>query len=197
MESIWGGKVFRRGRGRHFVLQRFWRFPQQFTPPPTLKKIKTWIYHYITWVEIDHKCNKLTDSMHGYLKRLTSLYVSTNKHMSTPDETICHFPVARVAWAVCSAESHRNWQRRHESLLPPYHTRYIPRQSHRKWTLIGHLEPTWRRAWSFVVFCRKNFTPHSQHRHADNASTITMSRPNVRAHRRGLVTACHACETIF
>ena len=36
--------------------------------------------------------------MHGILKRLAfeSLYVLTNKHMSTPEETICHFPVARV-----------------------------------------------------------------------------------------------------
>ena len=111
------------------------------------QKIKTQIYFYITWVEIDRKCNKLTDSMHGILKRLAfeSLYVLTNKHMSTPEETICHFPVApisiavaRVAWAVCSAESHRNWQRRHESLLPPRHTRDIPRQDHRKWSLIGH-----------------------------------------------------------
>ena len=77
------------------------------------------IYYYITWVEIDRKCNKLTDSIPGYPKWLAYLYVLTNKHTSTPEETICHFPVARVVWAVYSAESHRNWQRRHESLLPP------------------------------------------------------------------------------
>ena len=94
--------------------------------------------------------------MHGILKRLASLYVLTNKHMSTPEKTICHFPVARVAWPVCSAESHRNWQRRHESLLPPWHTRDIRRQDHRKWSLIGHLELTWRCVCSFFVFCRKN-----------------------------------------
>ena len=94
--------------------------------------------------------------MHGILKRLASLYVLTNKHMSTPEETICHFLVARVAWPVCSAESHRNWQRRHESLLPPWHTRDIRRQDHRKWSMIGHLELTWRCVCSFFVFCRKN-----------------------------------------
>ena len=94
--------------------------------------------------------------MHGILKRLASLYVLTNKHMSTPEETICHLPVARVAWPVCSAESHRNWQRRHESLLPPWHTRDIRRQDYRKWSLIGHLELTWRCVCSFFVFCRKN-----------------------------------------
>ena len=126
--------------------------------PSNIKKIKTQIYFYITWVEIDRKCNKLTDSMHGILKRLAfeSLYVLTNKHMSTPEETICHFPVARVAWAVCSAESHRNWQRRHESLLPPRHARDIRRQDHRKWSLIGHLKLTWRCVCIFFVFCRKN-----------------------------------------
>ena len=94
--------------------------------------------------------------MHRIIKRLASLHVLTNKYMSTPEETICHFSVARVAWAVCSAESHRNWQRRHESLLPPCHTRDIRRQDHQKWTLIGQLELTWRCVCSFVVFCRKN-----------------------------------------
>ena len=49
----------------------------------------------------------------------------------------------------------------------------------------------------YFCFLSEEFTSHSQHRHADNAPTIPMSRPNVRAHRRRLVTACHACETIF
>ena len=37
----------------------------------------------------------------------------------------------------------------------------------------------------------------SQHRHAHIAPTIPMSRLNVRAHRRGLVVACHAYKTTF
>ena len=57
--------------------------------------------------------------MPGFPKWLASLYVLTNRHSSTPEETICHFPVAHVARAVCSAKSHRNWQRRYESLMPP------------------------------------------------------------------------------
>ena len=43
----------------------------------------------------------------------------------------------------------------------------------------------------------EEFTSHWQHRHADIAPTIPMSRLNVCAHRRGLVTACHASEIIF
>ena len=46
--------------------------------------------YYIKWVEIDRKCNKLTDSMHGILKRLASLWVLTNKtclHQRKPSAT--------------------------------------------------------------------------------------------------------------
>ena len=43
----------------------------------------------------------------------------------------------------------------------------------------------------------EEFASHSQHRHADIVPMIPMSRPNVRAHRRGFVTACQACETYF
>ena len=41
------------------------------------------------------------------------------------------------------------------------------------------------------------FASHSQHRHTDTVLTIPMSRPNVRATRRGFITACQACETIL
>ena len=86
--------------------------------PSNIKLSQNMNLLYYTWVEIDRKCNKLTDSMPGFPKWLAFfMFYLTN--MSTPQETIYHFPVARVAWAVCSAESHRNWQRRHESLLPP------------------------------------------------------------------------------
>ena len=64
---------------------------------------------------MDRKCHKLTYSMSGFPRWLAYIYVLINKLMSTPEESICHFPDARVAWSVCSAESCRNW---HESLLP-------------------------------------------------------------------------------
>ena len=43
----------------------------------------------------------------------------------------------------------------------------------------------------------EEFASHSQHRHTDTVPTIPMSRPNVRVTRRGFITACQACETIF
>ena len=43
----------------------------------------------------------------------------------------------------------------------------------------------------------EEFAWHSQHRHTDTVPTIPLSRSNVRATRRGFVTACQACETIF
>ena len=44
----------------------------------------------------------------------------------------------------------------------------------------------------------EEFASHSQYRHTDTVpTTIPMSRPNVRATRRGFVTACQACETMF
>ena len=154
-------------------------------------------YYYITWVEIDRKCNKLTDSMSRFPKWLASLYVLTNKHTSTPEEIICQCPVARVACPVCSAESHRNWKKRHESLLPhAKHEKYGHKDTRRELWLVSYRQ---RRGVFAVllIFLSKVLISHSQHRHADIAKTIPMLRRNVRAHRRGLVTACHAWETIF
>ena len=162
--------------------------------PSNIKKIKTCIYYFITWVEIDRNCNKLTDSMHRFLKRLASLYVLTNKHMSTPEETICHFPVARVAFALPNPMGTGKDGMNHCCHLA-IHEIYGDKATGNELWLVARTNMV-----VCVQFCcilSEEFTSHSQHRHADNAPTIPMSRPNVRAHRRGIVTGCHDCETIF
>ena len=123
-------------------------------------------------------------------------YGLTNKHTSTPEETICHFPVARVAWAVCSVESHRNWQNgmNHYCHLPyTRNTETRPPEMNSDWSASVNMEVCLQFCW----FLSEEFTSHSQHRQADIAPMIPMSMPNIRAHKRGLVMACHACETTF
>ena len=143
----------------HFVLRRFWRFLQWF-PPHTTSKL--WIYHcYIITVEIDGKSNKLTDS-----------------NAWVPWVTIFLF----------SAESLRNWQKLHESLLPL--TIHEPRpQANSIWSAGINMEVM------FVVLLifSLEIASRSQHRHA----AIPISMPNFRAHRRVLFTAFHGRETIF
>ena len=56
---------------------------------------------------------------------------------------------------VCSAESHRNWQRRHKSLLPPNIHKKSERQGHRKWIPIGQFPSRWQFVCCFVkIFAR-------------------------------------------
>ena len=48
------------------------------------------------------------------------MFSLANEHTCTPEENVCHPPVSCcVTGQVCVAESHRNWQRLYESLLPP------------------------------------------------------------------------------
>ena len=113
------------------------------------------------------------------------LFWWTNKHTCTPEEK--RLPLSGRMLrdsAVCSAESHRNWPRRHKSLVPPTIHKKSERQDRRKWTPIGRLASRRKSCLLFCQICRKNLLL-LQHRHTDTVPTIPMSRPNVRATRRG------------
>ena len=71
---------------------------------------------------------------------------------------------------VCSAESHRNWQRRHKSLLPPIIHKKSERQGHQKWTPIGQLPSGWQSCLLFCQIFRKNLLP------TRNIITLILSR---------------------
>ena len=57
---------------------------------------------------------------------------------------------------VCYAESHRNWQKWHKSVLPPTIHKKSERQGHRKWTPIGQLPSRWTSCLLFCQIFRKN-----------------------------------------
>ena len=57
-------------------------------------QVKTFVYYFIKWVEIDHKCSKPPNSNAWVPKMTLFLFWWTNKHTCTPDETICHCLVA-------------------------------------------------------------------------------------------------------
>ena len=71
---------------------------------------------------------------------------------------------------VSSAESHRNWQIRHKSLLPPSIHKKSERQGHRKWTPIGQLPSRWKSCLLFCQIFRKNLL------RTRNIVTLTLSR---------------------
>ena len=50
---------------------------------------------------------------------------------------------------------------------------------------------------SFAIYFLEAFASHLRHHHPGIAATISVARPNVGAYRRGLFTACQACEPIF
>ena len=53
-------------------------------------KIDTYTYHYIKSVEIDRKCNTLTDSKAWVPQMIPFLFWWTNKHRWTLEETVYH-----------------------------------------------------------------------------------------------------------
>ena len=84
------------------------------------------------------------------------LFWWTNTHMYTRGNRLPLSGRMLRDSVVCSAESHRNWQRRHKSLLPRNIHKKSERQGHRKWIPIGHFPSRWQ---SFLLFCpnfRKN-----------------------------------------
>ena len=108
------------------------------------------------WGEIDHKCNKLTNSNAWVPEMTLFLFWWTNTHMYTRRN---HLPLSGRMLrdsAVYSVESHRTWQRRHKSLLPPTIHKKSERQGHRKWTPIGQLPSRLQWCLLFCQFLWKN-----------------------------------------
>ena len=94
--------------------------------------------------------DELTDSTPRFPKCLVTRNALTNKHASTPEETIGHFPVAHIVrgqFALPNPVGTGKNGLKHYCHLS-CHTGEIQRQDHPKWTLIGQLASTWR--W-FVV----------------------------------------------
>ena len=115
------------------------------------------MYYFIKWVKIDRKCCKLTISKAWVPEMTLFLFWWTKKHTCTPEEK--RLPLSGRMLrdsAVCSAESHRNWRRRHKSLLPPTIHKKSERQDRRKWTPIGQLASRWKSCLLFCQICRKN-----------------------------------------
>ena len=79
------------------------------------------------------------------------LFWWTNTHMYTRGNRLPLSGRMLRDSVVCSAKSHRNWQRRHKSLLPPAIHKKSERQGHRKWTPIGQLPSRWK---SCLLFCQ-------------------------------------------
>ena len=77
--------------GRHFFCEDF---GGSHYDSHTLQHKKVETYHYIKRVEIDRKCNKLTDSKALVPQIIPFLFWWSNKHMCTLEETVCHCPVA-------------------------------------------------------------------------------------------------------
>ena len=109
------------------------------------------MYYFIKWVEIDHKCNKLTNSNAWVPEMTLFLFWWTYTHMYTRGNRMPLSGRMLRDRVVCSAESHRNWQRRHKSLLPPTMHKKSEIQGRRKWTPIGQL-PSRRK--SCLLFCQ-------------------------------------------
>ena len=51
------------------------------------------MYYFIKWVEIGHKCNKLTNSI-AWVPEMTLFLFWWTAHTCIPEETVCHCPVA-------------------------------------------------------------------------------------------------------
>ena len=156
--------------------------------------------------------------MHGILKRLASLWVLTNKtclHQRKPSATfrshvlrgqfalpnptgtgkdgMNHYCHLGISFSARRRLAESDILREKLTLAYTRYTETRPPEMISDWSPPTNMEV----CLQYFCFLSEEFTSHSQHRHADNAPTIPMSRPNVRAHRRRLVTACHACETIF
>ena len=114
------------------------------------------MYYFIKWVEIDHKCNKLTNSNAWFPEMTLFLFWWTNTHMYTRGNRLPLSGRMLRDSVVCSAESHRNWQRRHKSLLPPNIHKKSERQGHRKWTPIDQFPSRWKSCLLFCQIFRKN-----------------------------------------
>ena len=128
------------------------------------------MFYFIKWVEIDHKCNKLTNS-NAWVPQITLfLFWWTNTHMYTKGNRLPLSGRMLRDSVVCSAESHRNWQRRHKSLLPPNIHKKSERQGHRKWIPIGLFPSRWQ---SCLLFCQ-NFRKNLLGTH--NIVTLILSR---------------------
>ena len=128
------------------------------------------MYYFIKWVEIDHKCNELTNSYAWVPEMTIFLFWWTKTHMYTRGNRL---PLSRHMLrhsVVCSAESHRNWQRRHKSLLPPNIHKKSERQGHRKWIPIGQFPSRWQ---SYLLFSQ-NFRKNLLGTH--NIVTLILSR---------------------
>ena len=120
----------------------------------------------------------------------------TNKHTCTPEETVCHCPVAccvTVQFALPNPTGTGKDGIPHYCPLP-YTRNQGDRVTGNELRLVS--DSRWESCLLFVEFYEK-FVSHSQHRHTDTVLTIPMSRPNVHATRRGFVTACQACKTNF
>ena len=114
------------------------------------------MYYFIKWVEIDHKCNKLTNSNAWVPEMTLFLFWWTNTYMYTRGNRLPLSGRMLRDSVVCSADSHRNWHRRHKSLLPPIIHKKSERQGHRKWTPIGQLPSRWKSCLLFCQIFRKN-----------------------------------------
>ena len=126
------------------------------------------------------------------------LFWLTNRHTCTPEETVCHSPVAcclTVQGLPCRIP--KELAKTAWITIATYHTWGIgetgPPEMNFDWSVDINI------GFMFVVLLifSEELASHSQHCQAQIAPTISMSRPNVRAHRRGWVTAWQACETIF
>ena len=150
------------------------------------------MHHFVKWVEIDHKCNKMTNSIAWVPEMTLFLFLWTRTHMYTRRNRLPLSGRMLRDSVVCSAESHRNWQIRHKSLLPPtIHKKSVtgPPEINSDWSVSFKMEVMFAVLSNFS----EEFASHSQLRHTDTVPTIPMSRPNVCTTRRGFVTACQAC----
>ena len=108
------------------------------------------------------------------------MFSLANEHTCTPEENVCHPPVSCcVTGQVCVAESHRNWQRLYESLLPPTIHETGPPEMNSDWSAGIKMKVVFFLVL-LIFFGRTCFTLATSSRwYCPDYSDIT--RPNVRA----------------
>ena len=137
------------------------------------------MYHFIRWDKIDHKCNTPTDSNAWFPQMTPFLFWWTNKHTCTPEETVCHCPVACCVTAQFALPNPTGTGKDGINHYCP-----LPYKKNQETGPPEMKTPIGQRFEIGVMFAvlsnfMEEFASHSQHRHTDTVLTIPMSRPNI------------------